>query len=109
MRPTTTNEVTTGQVAVGAVDGGPASDEDDGELREFSDHGEVEQGQAGDSSGIDAGGGGVPMSEEGAEPVLRNAPIKHGQGAVDRHYARNIPRRLRCRVCAGVTGGGSAL
>ena len=81
------------------MDGGPASDEDDGELPEFSDDGEVEQGQAGDSSGIDAGGGGVPMSEEGAEPVLRNAPVKPDQEEVDRHYATHIPRRLWCPVC----------
>ena len=102
-------ETTTGQVVVGAVDGGPESDEDDGELLEFSDDDGVEHGQAGESSGIGAGSGGAPEDEEGAEPVLRNAPIKPDQEEVDRHYATHIPRRVWCRVCAGISGGGSTL
>ena len=81
------------------MDGGPASDEDDGELLGFSDGGGVETGQAGESSDIDGGGGEVPEGEEGAEPVLRHAPIKPDQEEVDRHYATHIPRRLWCPVC----------
>ena len=90
-------------MAVGAVDGGPASDGDDGELPEFNDAGDVEQGQAGDSSGIDAGGGGVPMSEEGAEPVLRNAQIKPDQEDVGRHYATHSSALVVSCVRAGIT------